>query len=133
MAINFDNALGIHQHTLGVRSQRAEVLASNMANADTPNYKARDIDFQTALSRAQSNQSGRQSLARTNERHIAMSSEMTPEMKFRVPNQPDTGDGNTVDVQAERNNYLQNSLEYQASVQFLGSKFKGLTKALKGE
>lgn len=133
MALSFDKALGVHQHTLGVRSERAEVLASNMANVDTPNYKARDIDFKTALAQAQSSQAGRQSLSRTSEKHIAASSQMmSPEMKFRLPNQPDTGDGNTVDIQTERSNYLQNAMEYQASVQFLSSKFKGLTKALKG-
>ena len=133
MAINFDKALGIHQYTLGIRSERAEVLASNMANVDTPNYKARDIDFKAALSQAQSAQVGRQGLARTSEHHIAMSSRMTPEMKFRLPNQPDTGDGNTVNIQTERNQFLQNALEYQTSVQFLSSKFKGISKALKGE
>lgn len=132
MAITFDKALGIHQHTLGIRTERAEVLASNMANVDTPNYKARDIDFKTALAQAKSSQLGRQNLALTNERHIAAGSQMSPEMKFRVPNQPDTGDGNTVDIQTERSHYLQNALEYQSSVQFLSGKFKGITKALKG-
>lgn len=132
MALSFDKALGIHQYTLGVRSQRAEVLASNMANVDTPNYKARDIDFKSALAQAKSSQSGRQSLALTSEKHIASQSQMSPEMKFRLPNQPDTGDGNTVNIQTERSHYLQNALEYQASAQFLTSKFKGLTKALKG-
>ena len=58
MAISFDKALGVHQYTLGVRSQRAEVLSSNIANADTPNYKARDVDFAKAMNSAQSRQSG---------------------------------------------------------------------------
>lgn len=133
MAISFDKALGVHQHTLGIRSQRAEVLASNMANADTPGFKARDMDFKAALAKAQSSVTSRQNLAQTDGRHIAATSEFSPELKFRVPNQPDTGDGNTVDMQAERNSYLENSLEYQASVRFLSGKFKGLTKALKGE
>ena len=133
MALSFDKALGIHQYTLGVRSERAEVLASNMANVDTPNYKARDIDFKAALALAKGGQSGRQSLAQTSERHISFSSQMSPEMKFRLPDQPDTGDGNTVNIQTERSHYLQNSMEYQASVQFLAGKFKGISKALKGE
>ena len=131
MAINFNNALGIHQHTIGIRAQRAEVLASNMANVDTPHYKARDLDFKTAL--AQANGSlNRQSLATTSEGHIGGQSHMSPEIKYRSVNQPDTGDGNTVDIQSERSNYLQNALEYQASVQFLASKFSGLNKAIKG-
>ena len=48
MSISFDKALGIHEKALGFRAQRAEVLANNIANADTPNYKARDLDFQSA-------------------------------------------------------------------------------------
>lgn len=128
MSISFDKAFGIHQHTLGIRAQRAEVLASNIANADTPNYKARDIDFKAALANAKS----RQSVATTHEKHFDLSGKMPNEVKFRVPNQPDTGDGNTVDVQQERNMYLQNALEYQASLQFLNKKMKGLMTAIKG-
>ncbi|GAL06867.1 flagellar basal-body rod protein FlgB [Photobacterium aphoticum] len=58
---------------------------------------------------------------------------MSGEQKFRVPTQPDTGDGNTVDAQLEQNLFMQNSIEYQASLDFLGSKFKNLSKALKGQ
>jgi len=133
MAISFDNALGIHQYTMGIRSERAEILSSNLANADTPGYKAKDVDFKQALADAKGSQSRRQNLARTNEKHFDVGSSLSPHVKYRVPLQPDTGDGNTVDVQVERNKFLQNGMEYQASVQFLGSKFKGLTKALKGE
>lgn len=133
MAISFDNALGIHQYTMGIRTERAEILSSNLANADTPGYKAKDVDFKQALSDAQSNLSRRQNLARTHEKHFDVGSSLSSGVKYRVPLQPDTGDGNTVDVQVERNKFLQNGMEYQASVQFLSSKFKGLTKALKGE
>lgn len=133
MAISFDNALGIHQYTMGIRSDRAEILASNLANADTPGYKAKDVDFKQALADAQGNLSRRQNLARTHEKHFDVGSSLSPNVKYRVPLQPDTGDGNTVDVQVERNKFLQNGMEYQASTQFLSSKFKGLTKALKGE
>ncbi|RCU44597.1 MULTISPECIES: flagellar basal body rod protein FlgB [Corallincola] len=131
MAISFDRALGIHQHTVGIRTQRAEVLASNIANADTPQYKAQDIDFKQALANAQTRQGF--AMASTNERHFNVNLPPTGELKYRVPNQPDTGDGNTVDMQVERNNYLQNALEHQASLTFLGSKFRGLTSAIKGE
>nr|WP_086941133.1 flagellar basal body rod protein FlgB [Thaumasiovibrio occultus] len=132
MAISFDKALGIHQHTVGVRAQRAETLASNLANVNTPGYKARDIDFQRALSAATAGHST--SLNRTNERHIvATTRASTGEQKFRVPTQPDTGDGNTVDAQVERNLFMQNALEYQASLDFLGAKFQNLTKAIKGQ
>lgn len=131
MSISFDKALGIHQHTVGVRGKRAETLASNIANANTPGYKAKDIDFQRALNAATSEASI--GLSRTNKRHISASTQVMGEQKYRVPNQPDTGDGNTVDAQVEQNLFMQNALEYQASLDFLGSKFKNLSKALKGE
>ena len=128
MAISFDKALGVHPHAMLIRSQRAEVLATNIANADTPGYKAKDIDFASALKAARSTQQSGNSMVTTNEKHIAggtRSSEL-----FRNPNQGDTGDGNSVDIQVERNLYTQNAMEYQASLQFLSSKFKGLNKAL---
>lgn len=71
MTISFDKAFGIHQYTIGVRSQRAEVLAGNIANADTPGYKAQDLDFSSALSRAQGLQQGSTELMRTNQLHLA--------------------------------------------------------------
>ncbi|MEE4244526.1 MAG: flagellar basal body rod protein FlgB [Kangiellaceae bacterium] len=131
MAINFDKALGIQQHTLLLRAQRAEVLANNMANADTPGYKAQDIDFKSALEQALS---GRQSgLTRTHEKHIASRSSLSGDIKYVIPNQPDTGDGNTVDTQVETQKYAQNALEYQTTLMYLSNKFKGIRKALKGE
>lgn len=131
MSISFDKALGVHQHTVGVRAKRAETLASNIANANTPGYKAKDLDFQRALNAATSG--ANIGLSRTNGRHINATAQVTGEQKFRVPTQPDTGDGNTVDAQLEQNLFMQNSIEYQASLDFLGSKFKNLSKALKGE
>ncbi|WP_188008885.1 flagellar basal body rod protein FlgB [Grimontia hollisae] len=131
MAITFDKALGVHQHTVGVRAQRAETLASNLANANTPGYKAQDVDFEQALQAATSGANF--GLSRTNERHIPASSQITGQKMYRIPNQPDTSDGNTVDAQVERNLFMQNALEYQASLDFLGSKFKNMSKALKGE
>lgn len=131
MTISFDKAFGIHQYTLGVREQRAEVLSSNIANADTPNFKARDLDFAAALERAKSRQSF--AMARSDEQHLSSSSLFEPDMRFRVPNQPDTGDGNTVDVQTERSLFLENALEHDASLRFLNGKIKGLMTAIKGE
>lgn len=131
MAISFDNALGIHQHTVGVRSERAEMLATNIAQANTPGYKAKGMDFQKALQSAASKAS--MGLSRTDGRHINASTRVAGEIQYRVPTQPDTGDGNTVDVDLERNLFMQNQLRHQASLEFLGSKFKNLTKAIKGE
>lgn len=131
MTISFDKAFGIHQHALVARSERAELLAGNLANADTPGYKAKDMDFQSALSQAQSNQGF--SLSRTSQQHFAVELAPPGTVQFRVPNQPDTGDGNTVDIQTERNNYMENALQYQASLEFLNGKINGLMKAIKGD
>ncbi len=135
MAISFDNALGIHQHALQARVQRAEVLANNMANADTPGYKARDIDFQAMMKQAQSNTSGF-GMATTHSGHIA-SGIGAPgvagdsDLLYRTPHQPSI-DGNTVDAQQEQSRFMRNAMDYQASFQFLSSKFSGITKALTG-
>jgi flagellar basal-body rod protein FlgB len=133
MAINFDKAFGIHQHTVGVRARRTEVLAGNIANADTPGYKARDINFKDALQNAKT-RSG-VFLDRTHESHkFAQSFSMAKSGElYRVANQVDTGDGNTVDTEVERNLFMKNSLEYQASLDFLNSKISGLRKAIKGQ
>jgi len=130
MAISFDKALGISQYTVGVRSKRAEIIASNIVNADTPHYKAKGLDFAQAMKSAQSSMST--NIAKTHSKHFDINASVSDSQAFRVPNQPDTGDGNTVDVQVERNLYMKNSLEYQQSLQFLGGKFKGLNMAIKG-
>ena len=113
-----------------VRTERMEVLAGNLANANTPGYKARDINFQDAMRSAQSGRS--QNLTRTHENHIKGNMQGSGEMQFRISNQPDTGDGNNVDVQVERNAFLDNGLRYQASVEFLNGKIKGMKKAISG-
>ena len=130
MAIYYEKPIGLHPAGMELRAKRAEIIASNIANADTPGYKAKGMDFQEALAQAaQKQQSG---MKRTHDKHFDVRMELNNNVSFRVPNQPDTGDGNTVDVQMERNLYLENSLEYQASVQFLNGKIKGLKKAITG-
>lgn len=131
MAISFNNALGIHQHTVGVRERNAEIISTNIAQANTPGFKAKGMDFDKALQAAKSGANF--GLSRTDERHIAASTSVTGEKMYRLPTQPDTGDGNTVDVDLERNLFMQNQIRHQASLDFLGSKFKNLTKAIKGE
>ncbi|WP_207888434.1 flagellar basal body rod protein FlgB [Pseudomonas sp. 30_B] len=135
MSISFDKALGIHQQALSFRSQRAEVLANNLANADTPNYKARDLDFASVLA-AQSDKmkNGTFNATRTNAHHIAADGFSMGEdaLKYRTPFQPSM-DQNTVDEQIEQSNYAENSVQFQASFTFLNNKFKGLMNALRGE
>ncbi|AIR90051.1 flagellar basal body rod protein FlgB [Pseudomonas cremoricolorata] len=135
MSINFDKALGIHQQAMNFRAQRAEVLANNITNADTPNYKARDLDFSAVLAaEAQKQDNGRVALTRTNGRHIEAEglSGADEALMYRIPTQPSI-DQNTVDAQMEQSNYAQNALDFQASFTLLNSKFKGLVSALRGE
>lgn len=130
MAISFEKAFGIHPQSLQIRSKNAEVIASNIANADTPGYKAKGMDFKAALAQAASRQQS--GMSKTHEKHFDVRTEMNNGVDFRTPNQPDTGDGNTVDAQMERNLYLENSMHYQASIQFLNGKIKGLKQAISG-
>ena len=131
MPISFDSALGIHQQALAVRARRAEHLASNIANADTPGYKARDIDFRQALSQAQAVKG--MTVARTHSQHISLDGASgNTQTLYRIPYQPSL-DGNTVDAQIEKSEFADNALRYQASLSFLDGKFKGLIRAIKGE
>lgn len=130
MAISFDRALGIHEQALRMREQRSELLASNIANTDTPGYKARDLDFRSMLRDAA--EGGQLAPSATNPRHISTAGSMEAQAMYRVPAQASV-DGNTVDEQLENAAFARNALEHQASFQFLNGKFTGLMKALKGE
>ncbi len=135
MSISFDKALGIHEKALGFRAQRAEVLANNIANADTPNYKARDLDFSKVLeAQSQKNANGTIALNKTNSRHIEAEGlgNGDESLMYRTPMQPSI-DQNTVDAQLEQSNYAENAVGFQASFTLLNSKFKGLVSALRGE
>jgi flagellar basal-body rod protein FlgB len=130
MAIGFDKGFQLHTQGMQIRAQRAEVIAANIANADTPGYKAKGLEFKQALTQAQSKQ--QTGMSRTHDKHFDIRTELNNSVNYRIPNHPDTGDGNNVDVQVERNLYLKNSLEYQASVQFLNGKIKAMKKAITG-
>lgn len=132
MAITFDNALGVHPQALEARVKRAEVLANNLANADTPGFKARDVDFQAMMQQAHKQVSGLQ-MSRTDEAHMDTSPGASGvELLYRNPEQPSI-DGNTVDSQQEQSRFMRNAMDFQASFQFLNSKFSGLRKAITGE
>ena len=125
--------LGFYQRALDLRAQRQEVLSSNIANADTPGYQARDFDFGAALSAAES-QRGRSStsLTRTSERHLAgQASSATDEveLQYRVPLQTSL-DGNTVDMDVERVNFADNTLHYQSNLTLITARIKGLQSAM---
>ena len=134
MPITIDNALGIHPQALTLRSQRAEVLAANLANADTPNYKARDIDFKSVLSAAQDTTTGTAlPMAASNAAHMQpLASQSSAELLYRNPRQPSV-DGNTVDSQVEYTEFARNALQYQSSLTFLGGQIKTLLTAIRGD
>jgi len=136
MAINFDKALGVHEQALMLRAQRNGILATNIANADTPNFKARDIDFSAAMANLQSGSSSTVSLQATQPGHIGTTSgnSLSPlgaQLQYRLPQQPSL-DGNTVEAHIEEAAYADNAVRYQASLQFLGSKFASLKSVISG-
>lgn len=136
MIDKLDGALGPFQQALALRVERQQVLANNIANADTPNYQARDFDFAAELAKAaQGSRRSGMSLATTNERHLSarldtLSGER--ELLYRIPGQP-AQDGNTVDMDLERSEFLDNSVRYQASLTILNSRLQGLKTALQSE
>ena len=134
MTFSTASMFGIHEQALSIRTRRAEILASNIANADTPGYKAQDLDFKTALKNAQENISSGTNIALTNDKHLNIENIGSDSaIMFRQNYQPDTGDGNSVDINIERMAYMQNSLEYQTTTEFLNSRINGLRKVIAGD
>lgn len=132
MASRIDEAFGIHARALQLYARRAEVLAANLANADTPNYKARDIDFRAALGAAVG---GQLALKATRASHIGAPADggpQRPALLYRLPLQS-AADGNTVDTQVEQAQFTQNAVRYQASLTFLNGTIKSLLTAIRGE
>ena len=126
-----DNVFGLSGQALGLWQQRSETIASNIANADTPNYKARDVDFRSALQQAGGDSTNLQ-LATPSEGQIGDSSTTsTDDLKYRVPLQPSM-DGNTVDTQVEQSQFASNMVHYQASLSFINSSIQSLRLAING-
>lgn len=131
---DLDPLFGIHAQALSVQRQRMEVLASNLANADTPHYQARDIDFAKVLASTRENTGSTLALAATSAQHVqgSSSTSLTSPLSFRVPLQPSV-DGNTVDEQVEQAAFADAALHYQASLSFLNGEVKGLMTAITGQ
>lgn len=132
-----ESIFGIHEQALMVRSQRQEVLANNLANADTPNFKARDLDWRKQLSAAQDDlelKTTKPDMIKTNGRHIEGFAEMTTDdfLKYRSPNQASL-DGNTVEGYVEKAQFMENAMQYQASLEFINARITSIRGALKGE
>jgi flagellar basal-body rod protein FlgB len=129
---SIQQSVSVYSQALNLRTQRHQVLASNIANADTPNYKARDFSFEVAMQNAMGGrmQGGDVALARTSAGHIQGASGRVPAMlQYRKETQSAV-DGNTVDMDVERSQIAENAMQYQILTQLIGDKFKGIRSAL---
>ena len=134
MVNKLDDALRFHQTALSLRASRQELLASNIANADTPNYKARDIDFASALQNALAGTPSQLPVVQTSPMHLGGNtgdSILGSPVMYRRPVQP-SADGNTVDMDVERAQFADNALRYEVSVKFISDKFKDMQAAIQG-
>ena len=129
----FDNVFGINEQALRLRQQRTELLASNLANAETPNYKARDIDFRAAMTGATAQQSS-MGMAKTHHGHLAGfdQGDGAGLVQYRMPTQPSL-DGNTVEAHIEQTLFTDNALQYQTTLEFIDSRIQRIKGALRGE
>lgn len=138
MPMDINSYLGVHTAALKLREQRTELLANNLANSDTPGFKARDLDFQGALQAATGPASSPGALASTaHGRSIGAAGVNGADgsteafLKYRTPLAPSL-DGNTVDVQLEQAAFAENAVRYQATLNFLSSRFRSLMTAITG-
>jgi len=121
--------LEIHSAALGLRNKKNEIIASNIANAATPNYKARDLDFNSEMSRHLKTGN----LTTTNEKHFSLMRPVSHKgVSFREPLQQSL-DGNTVELAVEQMEFSENSIRYSTTLSFLNSKISGLMSAIRGE
>lgn len=130
-----DRALGIHAQALALREKRAEILSANLANADTPNYKARDLNFTETLAAIESRLAGPDATAATAgafAEYQDPQAGVTPELMYRVPSQSSI-DGNTVETQKEHAEFMDNAIRYQASLTVLSGRIRSLLAAIRGE
>lgn len=114
-----ENLFGIHGKALALRSQRLEMLASNIANGSTPGYKARDIDFEKALADA-------------TQANGSVNGALQNRTGYRIPLQP-TSDGNTVEMSTEQTLFAENAVRYRTTLSFLEGRINTITRALRGE
>lgn len=134
MSSRIDQMFQFQQTALNLRAARQELIASNIANADTPNYKAKDIDFASALQSALSGSGQKLQVAVTSPQHLAGAtgeSVLGAPVMYRNPLQP-SADGNTVDMDVERAQFADNALRYEASVRFVSDEGKDVLAALQG-
>ena len=134
MSSRIDDALRFNQTALNLRAARQELIASNIANADTPNFKAKDINFASALKGALSGSPAKLPMAATENSHLSGDSGkavMGAPVQYRNVLQP-SADGNTVDMDVERAQFADNALRYEASVKFISEDIKAILTAIQG-
>ena len=139
MSNSIDRLFDLHQTALGARAYRSQVLASNIANADTPGYQAREVDFKSTLAQALGgapnvDAAAGSAMVRTSIRHMGAGGTQGADaaqapLIYRTVSQASI-DNNTVDVNVERAQFADNALRYEASLTFINSKIKGLLAAL---
>jgi flagellar basal-body rod protein FlgB len=134
MKARLDSSLQFYQTALNLQAQRQQLIASNIANADTPNYKARDIDFRGALKNALGQGLAPLALATSAQGHLGAAQQMPFQANthYRKSVQ-DSVDGNTVNMDVERAAFAENSLHYEASVNFISSLLRGMQTAISGQ
>ncbi len=128
-----DSLFGVHPAAMQLQRRRMELIAANIANADTPGFQARDVDFRAVLA---STQQTAAAPAQTHAAHLGTAAGPAPGAEpgtvYRLPVQP-AADGNTVDVQVEQAQFADAALRYQASLNFLDARIKSLLTALTGQ
>jgi flagellar basal-body rod protein FlgB len=126
----FSTALGVHEKALRVRNDRMEVLARNIANADTPHFKSRELDFKSVMQEVQPGET----MAATHANHFSVDDPAAEDdgMRFRVPFNASM-DGNTVEISVEQAKYGKAAADYQATLSFLENRVGSIRKALRGD
>ena len=134
MTNRLDDTMRFHQTALNARAYRQQVIASNIANADTPNFKARDVDFRAALAGALGGKTADVAMKITSKRHIAGAAGGTFDASLKYRNEEQGAvDGNTVNMDVERAAFAENSVQYQASVTFINGLITGMQRAIQGQ
>jgi flagellar basal-body rod protein FlgB len=132
MTFAIDKAFAVPAAALKVQSQRLQLLSENIANADTPQYKARDVDFRAAMQQVGAPGAG--GLRATDNQHLQPAGQGVgkPAVLYRVPANPSL-DGNTVELDQAQSRFAETTVHYQAALSFLGSRINGLIGAIRGE
>lgn len=132
MMTRLDETLGFYENALRLRSQRQQLLASNIANADTPHYKARDMNFAQAMQDALGRRQSSVAMAQTHPQHLVAEASLALPYEFERQALQNSQDGNTVDMDVERNAFTENALRYETAVSLAHDQIKNVLNVLQG-